>query len=477
MENENPSPSSQEQTPPAPQPRNVVQEYEDAPELPREQMVQSAETVPLLATTRENAARIIEENTTEAERVDTEAARRWRGVMTSAWETVTLAKQFEELVAREGTEFKQYLQGEKGKLGFSTPQFAEKEGVKVSGEKALFRVRSMLGRGGLITIPLWHSGFWVTIKTPSDSALLELKRRLVEEKIALGRSTQALAFSNTQSYTTGWILDLVIEHLYETTLKDSSDLRKMILSTDLPVLFWGLACAIWPKGFQYARAALDPKGLAEKKLITGLINVSKLMWVDNKALTAWQKSHMSNRVPGTVSADQIERYRNEFVMSKGRQIELNENLKINLQVPSSQAYVQSGHNWISNLVMIVDSTFTSDRDDPESRNRSIAEHAKATMIRQYGHWVQSILVDNSEIDDEETITSILDSLSEDDDIRKSFLAAVNKFIDDVTIAVIAIPEASEKESGLPRFPRLIPLDVVGTFFILLMQRVNRITTR
>lgn len=434
------------------------------------------ETVPLISHTRDYVTQYLDGNP-EAERRDTPAARRWHSNFEQGFESLALGAQFEKTVTRPEGDFRQYMETEKGKVSFGAPKFADSTVAKVSGEKAQLRVRALLGLGGLVTIPLWHSGFHITIKTPSESSLIELRRRIMEDKIVLGRITHGLVFSNVSSYYAGWMLDFVLDHVYDTTLKNSTELRKKIKTPDLPVLFWGLACAVWPKGFQYVRSLATAEGVADKKIASGKINVSKLMWVDNSAFTKFQKAHMSQRVSGSMTDESLERYQQDFALTKGRSVEINEYITINLSTPSSEDYVRSGQLWLTNLMQIVESTFTDERDDIDRRNNAITEHANATIMRQFGHWVENIVVDGGEQTDRETIDSILETMSEDAESRKKFHDAVGKYIDDITVAVIAIPEVSNKGTGLERYPNLIPLDVLSVFFTLLMQRANRILNR
>lgn len=434
------------------------------------------ETVPLISHTRDYVTQYLDGNP-EAERRDTPAARRWHSNFEQGFESLALGAQFEKTVTRPEGDFRQYMETEKGKVSFGAPKFADSTVAKVSGEKAQLRVRALLGLGGLVTIPLWHSGFHITIKTPSESSLIELRRRIMEDKIVLGRITHGLVFSNVSSYYAGWMLDFVLDHVYDTTLKNSTELRKKIKTPDLPVLFWGLACAVWPKGFQYVRSLATAEGVADKKIASGKINVSKLMWVDNSAFTKFQKAHMSQRVSGSMTDESLERYQQDFALTKGRSVEINEFITINLSTPSAEDYVRSGQLWLTNLMQIVESTFTDERDDIDRRNNAITEHANATIMRQFGHWVENIVVDGGEQTDRETIDSILETMSEDAESRKKFHDAVGKYIDDITVAVIAIPEVSNKGTGLERYPNLIPLDVLSVFFTLLMQRANRILNR
>lgn len=411
----------------------------------------------------------------EASEQDTDLARQYFETVELGLLAIPQAERFQKTLERVDADYRQYLQTEaKGKLGYSVPKFADKDAAKVSGDRAILRFRALMGKGSILTIPLWHSGFWITIRTPSEAALLELRRRLMDDKIRLGRDTQGLIFSNTQAYTSGWLLDLCMEHFYDCTLKDQTDVRSKIQTPDLPVLFWGLACAIWPAGYQYSRAILTEDAVKTKEIITAKIDVAKLMWVDNSAFSAKQKAHMSNRAPSTMDEASVKNYLEDFSLYAGRKVEINENISLTLNVPTVEEYIKTGQRWVSDVVAMVDRTFTSDATHTDSRRLAIQENAQATIIRQFGHWIKSIVAEEIEHTERDTIEAALEMFSEDKEVRNKIINEVNKYIDDVTVAVIAIPETTGKETGLPRFPRLIPIDVSAVFFTLLTQQINRI---
>jgi hypothetical protein len=125
----------------------------------------------------------------------------------------------------------------------------------------------------------------------------------------------------------------------------------------------------------------------------------------------------------------------------------------------------------------VDDAFAEPPEDNRRANL-IVQHGQATAMRQYTHWVESILAGGSTIVDSETIENILNDFSADDDIRSKFFDEVRRFIDDSTLAIIGTPAAAhEKSDTLPRFPHVLPMNVEHTFFTLLEQKVMRISQR
>ena len=402
--------------------------------------------------------------------------REWLGMLREGYSIVPSADLWNRTVDRKDASFRQMVQSEAGPLSVGQPRFHSMDGKKITGERAVLRVRAVTGSGGLIQIPLWHSGFWITLKTPSDAALLELERKIVDEKIILGRVTNGAVFANSSVYIANAIINMMQEHLYDTTLINRDNLLEKIVSHDIQAIAWGLACTIWPAGFQYARAVIDENG-QEIRTVREKINVGKIQWTDTQSLTPWQIAHMSNRNGCTMSDDAIRKYREEFTIGKTRQVTINERLKFNLFVPNVKEYLDAGSQWVDSIVVGVDRSFAYS-DDIEERNRYIFNLSRATYMRQFSHWVKSIEVYDDLIDDKETIDEVLGDLSTNDDIRKQYFADVNKYIEDSTISVIAVPTVSEvEENKFPRFPRLLPIDAMSTFFTLLAQKTQAIKAR
>jgi hypothetical protein len=410
----------------------------------------------------------------------TPAGRNWNSMLRAAGSMTAYGDQRMDAAAkRPGSEWMQYLKTEAGRFGFNVPRVAE-EGVGMyRGVDAMLRVRSIMGLGGVVSVPLFHSGFWITLAAPSESALIELFRRISDDKVALGRQSIGLVFSNEQSYLSSWLIDFCLEHMRETSLKteDHSVIRSLMKAQDQQILLWALACLIWPRGFNYGRALTTKEGIQNTDTVTARINVAKLLWVDNNFMTANQKKHMARRTRGSVTEEQVQEYQKEFSLSEGRLMKINDQLSLRLKQPTLSEYVEDGELWISNIVRMVDTTFTQATPGDDERNRMIDLHAKAARLRKYGSWIKAIVftdpagatsVDNDEPAVLEGTLEMLSALPEAEQIEK----AIGAFIDDTTMALIAIPETSGRDTGIPRYPHLIPLDVVNTFFTLLAQKIG-----
>jgi len=402
----------------------------------------------------------------------------WMNRVAAAKFSVPYKGWFDRTAERPDAKYRQSVQSEKGPLTAGGLKFNDAVNTPLSGERAVLRVRALTGLGSVIMVPLWHSGFWLTLKAPTESALLELDRRLNEEKIELGRLTWGLAYANNSVFFAGWLMDFALSHVYDTSLKPevSANLRSRISALDIPLVVWGLACTIWPNGFPYARAVMDQTN-QQNKIIKEKVNVGKLLWVDTASLTPWQIAHMAQRHGSSMTAESLERYKNEFTRGKGRNIKLTENLIMALRTPNVDEYLTSGQKWVNTIVAMVDKAFGME-GNADIRDKYIMDQGKATNMRQYGHFVESLEAGGSIIEDAETLDETLDVLSSNDDIATEYFKGIKEFVEDSTIAMIAIPVTEAAEvSDLPRFPHLLPLDVMSVFFTLTVQKVAQIQSR
>lgn len=462
---------------PREEPTNVLMEHPTFLPLDAAGWDESAITLPLASETLERSAEILT-GQPNLDPTKTPEGRDWAVYATEGRGSQVLADYFQRTVQREGADFRQVVQSEHGPLAASAPRLQENTGgVKLTGEAAVLRVRHLMGLGTVVSVPLWHSGFWLTFKAPNDGAMLELHRRLTDEKISLGRATYGLAFANNSVFFAGTIMDFALNHVYDTSLKNKEDFRSKISSLDIPIIAWGLACTMWPRGFQYARSVLD-QSVSPTKVVREKLNLSKLLFTDTQSLTPWQITHMGKRHGNTMTDESVQRYRDEFTRGQGREVVINDKLKMSLKVPSLDQYITNGTRWVNNIVAMVDKSFATPREG-EQRDEYILNHGKATNFRQYGHWVSSIEAAGDVIDQPDTLDEIFDSLSSDETIRDTFFKAVREFMEDAMVAMIAVPtfEPEEQKLTLPRRPHLLPLDVLSVFFTLLVQKVDKVVGR
>lgn len=353
---------------------------------------------------------------------------------------------------------------------------------KLSGDAALFKVRAAAGLGTIVNVPLWHTGIWLKLKAPSEGTLLELERRIALEKIDLGRSTVGVAFSNASIYLNTYLIDMILNHVYDGTYKDLSPkaLKRIIKVTDIPQLVWGMACAIWPNGYRLVQPCVsDPTKC--RHLDEAHVNVSKLSWVDNRALSTAQRNHMSYR-DGSVDDAKLLSYKDEHVAPQSKRIKITDDMSIRLEVPTIEEYEIAGFRWIDGIVRMTDEAFGQSIRG-EERNDYITQQGAMSNLRRYSHWIKSIdFSDDTSADDRESIDVALDGLTANDEIRRTIIDGVESFIRQTVINAIGIPRydcpscgGQPSDMDVPeRLKEIIQLEVNEIFFTLQYMRVSKV---
>lgn len=408
---------------------------------------------------------------------------KWVGQVMAGAEQFIFDDGLKGTTEREGSKFVQKVQADSGGLMGGVPKFKSEQGVKYTGEAARMRLRSYIGLGTAFTVPLWHSGFWITFKSPTESALLELYRQISTEKVTLGRTTYGLIFSNTSVYSSKAILDFAIDNIYNTSLKlgENQDIRDFIKIQDLPLIVWGMACAVWPKGFNYQRACSVDANVCTH-VITEKLDIKKLLWTDTTALTKQQINHMTNRQPNSMSVESVKIYCDSFVIGVNKKISLSDRVDVILKTPTVNEHLIAGDRWVS----AIEETYgRAMMEKGETRDKFLYNQSKATAMRQYTHFVKDLVANEDSHDTVEIIEDLLDDMSGDDALRTSFTKQVSEFIENSVMSLVAIPtykcpncgseQHTNKTKGL--FKGLIAIDVTQTFFTLLLQKLQRLEMR
>lgn len=377
----------------------------------------------------------------------------------------------------------QHLDSPAGPLRASIPRYPDDRGSKVSGQRAIMRVRSMLGQGTYLNIPCFHSGFWLTLKAPLRPELDELFRTIESCKVDVLNNSYAMALGNSSTFMLRPIMDMIGNHIHDISVKDVGFEWVMdnLSALDVPWILAHLAQMIWRKGFQYAHACInDLQSCAN--VIAERIEIGKATVVANELFTEAQAAHMTKRDGSSMTKDEVAKYLNDFVWRYGRIAEIKgedgETIKFFLKDPSVNDYIASGVRWVERLESSVTKTI-SQNTDIGIRNKHINRAADVTEMMEYAHWVSYIdLGDGQQIEDRETIESVLMDQSGDETLVANFTKAVRSLINDATVAVVAAPttkcplcQKEDIEIGGP-FKGLVALDALNTFFTLLSQEIT-----
>lgn len=384
-----------------------------------------------------------------------------------------------EGLMKRNADWAQHVEVEGMKLRAGKPGIAKSaQGNVLIGQQAISRITALTSAGTIVKVPLWHSGIWISIKAPQLSAWVELEKRVALEKVLAGRNTRGLVFSNDSVFMVNHIVDFVLNHVFDSTLQNwTADLlRKVIRSPDLGFLVTGMALTVFPEGHPYSQPCTKDASVCQH-VAEGIINLSKVMWVDRQSLTEKQRKHMLKR-DKSHTLEEIELYQSEWLETKMQTRAINDSLKVVFKVPSLEEQIEMGTAWIGRIEEATESAFGANLRG-QQREAYIAEQTEATRIGLYVHWIDKFIItdgdDEQIVEDRDTIEEVALTLSGSPDVADTVIKGVGEFINVRTISCIGIPNYEcpnckgwhLTEEGPMK--SIIPIDAVATFFTLLQS--------
>lgn len=415
-----------------------------------------------------------------------EELKKWKEVTEQSLDYYTVGSLYQKRFNDEKSEFKQGIETKDKELNsISTLKFKKSDG-ELKGEIAILKVSKLLGLGDVITIPLPHSGIWVTIKPPTEKDLIDFYNNVFREKIMLGRATSGLTLTNFSAHINNRLFEFILKHVHSINYSDISkdDLKNYILIYDFPILAWGFACTMYPAGFDYQRACVEDIEQCTY-VAKATINLTKLLWVDNPSLTDAQKIILSDNRPNKLTAESYRKFLLEHTRVVSSTFTTKNGLKFKLKIPTFNEYTTDGLAWINKINSIVDNVTLLNKDDEDSKLEVLNQYVKSSILKQFNHFIDYVEVDENIINDRSTINELLEMLSSDDETRTEITSNIVKFKENTTLAVIGIPDykcpncgkEQNKEQQLQKFVNVIPLDVMNLFFTLITLRISKILER
>lgn len=410
----------------------------------------------------------------------------WKKVSEEAVDYYTPAAMYQDRLHDEKSKFVQGTPTNTEEiLGISPLKFKKTDG-ELKGEIAVLKMSKLLGIGDVVTIPLPHSGIWVTLKPPTETALIDFYNSVFREKVMLGRATYGLTLTNFSVHINNKLCDFIINHIHSLNYGDipKEDLKNYMLVNDFPILAWGFAAAQYPNGFEYQRACTNDLTTCSY-IAKDTINLTKLLWTDTMALSEYQRVILTENRPNKHTTEVYRKYISEHVKTTNRTFSVGDNLKFSLKVPTFAEYVADGLNWVNAINSSVDSVILSDDISTEEKTELLNQKVKSSILRQFNGYIDWIEIEENAVTDRATINNLLQALSSEDESRTKITEEILKFKNDTVISLIGIPEYvcpkcghSEKDTSVnERFVNVIPLDVMNLFFTLITLRISRIMER
>lgn len=368
----------------------------------------------------------------------------------------------------------------------------------ISGNGAIAKFYQKLGMGGFRQIPLWHSGIWVTMRPPSDSEIMNLQYRLAENELDLGRTTNNLIYSGYEAIYTRIVSEFALGCITETTIKldNINDLLKYIKIQDRHLLGLGLVQVAYSNGFDITHTCNFVGKFENNKpvctsRVEAKLNPKRLLRIDRSQLTPEHFKHMSKKSPGSTDISDVIQYQNTLKANSNALAKVEKNgemiYTLELKVPSLKSSIESGEEWVENIISMTQKVFTEDMS-VDQKNNFIENNTKSVMLGTYLHFIEKIdMGDGDYISDTNTISMLLnDVICQDKEQLASVIKNIVTFIDKRIMAIVALPnytcpvclrdqvDASNKKDP---FKEYIPLDVYKTFLDLSAYRVSGIMER
>lgn len=411
-------------------------------------------------------------------------SREWSAEITSGARLLHQGQFLTAAINRDESMWSQYVPYGAGRLGIVRPPLPKSSDGKISGDMATWTVKSELGIGVLTNLPLWHSGFWITLRSPSARARLELQQRIDQERIQLGRDTSGLAFSNTSVYLKSYLVDFALAHtsVANATYANTLELKDKILTTDIPQMIWGMLTTLYPHGYPYHQPCINDPSKCQH-IVKEVLDLNKINFTDTQRLSQPQLKHMSERHEKKKD-EQLQAYQGAHLYNGKGLIEVRTRygmVKFQLKVPTLTQYASAGYDWVDGIVNLVQQAFGSNLQG-EQRNAYILDQAKSLNMGEYSHWVAQIgFKDGTVVDDVETIRNVLAEISGDSDLSQSFFTQVLSYMEECTLSLIGLPMFNCPECGTSSVPKeqikhpyINPIDVEALFFTMQGQHIEKV---
>ena len=340
------------------------------------------------------------------------------------------------------------------------------------GAGARERASQSIGMGIVTRVPLPHTGYSVTLMPRSEQDYLDLEYLLTLDKARAGRDTVGMIFQNSHIKLVSRVWEFIRESIKSANRQnfDDLDLGDEIRITDLPILQWGMACTMFPNGYPLDLPCSAGPNIC-RHVEHVLLDIDKLLWVNSNGLTTSQRAKLAKTHP--LSKEEVNDYQQNTVSPFTKVVQVSPTHKIVLKVPTINEYITAGEEWLASMTEAATKIFTGD-DNEENVRRYVKRVIDMSGLREYSHWIERIIYDDiDEVEGETEIADNLKILSGDPELLKNTLQAIQEFIEQSTIALIAIPnfacpkcETDYVTDEHSEHPELIPLDMMKHFFML-----------
>jgi len=378
----------------------------------------------------------------------------------------------------------------------------------LEGKNAMRYLSRLTGTGVPTKVQLWHSGLTLSLDAFRDRRLLDLNIAINRERVQLGNATRGASFSGDDVYIVMIIVDFILDHVIECNMRgwNKKLLMSHILTLDIPALLAGALGAIYPSGYPvYHDCKNVVTGKCSYNLVAerkpnddyqpdSMLEFIKVTRVDTNKLDPTQIAHMSLGADSVTKKD-VRDYQSKMsanVINDDGEVWTNGSdvVKAIFKVPNLVDYERESKDWIGRIVNMVDRAASLEAgltaDERVAKKQEFLERYSSTLDSlKHISWISHFEV----ISEDGTVRTI----SEDSAVKESlemFSGAVNfkselddkiqHFKEENMISYTGIPnfacpvcgESQTEEDSIT--PTLIPINMVGMFFLVLEWRAHTV---
>ena len=369
-----------------------------------------------------------------------------------------------------------------------------KAGSTLKGNAALAKLTQSIGIGVHTQIPLWHSGFWITLRPPKDVDIINLNIKIANNEMKLGRETNTFIYSNYSVVLNNILTEFILDHMVSCSLDyGDRDIKEFIKVQDLYPLVNGLIKAMYPNGYGVSKACVNSLVIEDDKpkcnsIISGTVDPDKMLWVNRKALTKEMIHQMSKKSPKSTTIDEVVEYQNNLFTNNHKQVVVKSStgmeLKLTLKAPNLNEYINNGEEWVNTIIAIVEETVGDDTEKPTEER--INKIVLSMVLGIYNIFITQVEYDDgSVVVDRATLNELVNAMSADDELLANTLEEIKKFISDYVIAIVGTPnyvcpncgEIQKEVTDNRPFRNIIPENILENFFDLSALVARKVESR
>ena len=327
------------------------------------------------------------------------------------------------------------------------------------------------------SVPLWHSGFFVKLRTPTGRQYSELDALIASEKNVFGRATGGAMFTTSRCFLESAILDLFIDCIETTNVENWTPeiIRGLVDNRDIQVISIALQAAKYPTNYPGVEPCVEAEANCRKTREVSYTPMNTLT-VDDAKFTTAEIEFLYNR-SAKRTVQQILDFQKDASWNTNFLVEISPGTELRLKHPKAVDVQAAGFIWAGSITAACNRVFG---DDSPSRNRSnlMSNLVDVETLRRFTPFIEALVINGEDkpVTDEELL-GVMNQYSEEPEFVRRLELGVRNFIERDIIAYMATPrhfcpdcerrlsiKDPQRLKDYMEHPILVPQDAVTRFF-------------